>query len=112
MESEKNKLTIEQIYEKAYDEEYDNIFVRDIEMQLHNELEKVIEDKLLSLGFKHLEEENVRQFRFFESADMFTVYEAMVDDGKTRVVINIKSPFPEVKRYNLEGNMWIENIWD
>lgn len=51
--------TIQEIYEKAYEEEYDNILIRDMQMRIENKINEMTHEYLKELGLKNEEDGNI-----------------------------------------------------
>lgn len=50
--------TIQEIYKKAFDEEYDNILIRDIEMRIGNKIYEMTCEYLKELGLTNIDDGN------------------------------------------------------
>lgn len=99
--------TIEEIYEKSFDGEYDNIHERDMETRIADEIKETIHERLTSLGLKHPKE--------YEDAidDRYDyTYEATIKDGKIKIIVETKYLLPDINIEDRRFDELLEKMLD
>lgn len=91
---EEKEESIQKIYEKSYDEEYDNILVRDMQMRIENRLEKMAREYLEKLGFIYDCESEMYNGEITAS-DWDIENDKIVENVKFKV--NLRLKYPDVR---------------
>lgn len=85
--------TIQEIYEKAHKEEYDNILVRDMEYRIQDNIHKMVQKYLENIGLKHDEENEI----YYRGEIVVSEYDAENEtDIKVKYKIGLRLEYPSV----------------
>ncbi len=93
--------TIQKIYEKAFKEEYDNILIRDMQMQIENKINEIIKEYLEKLGFVYNYESEIYNGEITDS-DLDIENDKIIENVKFKLDLRLKYPDVRIESDNPE----------
>ncbi len=92
--------TIQEIYEKAYEEEYDNILIRDMQMRIENKIYDMAREYLEKLGLKY--DEDSERFEGEITGTDYDMENEKTFEAKFKICLILKYPDIRINSNNPE----------